>query len=82
MQQDRIASNIFTMRLAIVVPIDGDNRSKLCPVFRVNGRPPIDGFTVEKVVHPTLWLANQPRTDADATQDRASALADSRVRGI
>ena len=57
------------MRNLIIVPINGNCLSNLYPVFRVNGRPPIDRFTVKKFSHPTVWLANQPHVDAPATQD-------------
>lgn len=57
------------MRRLILIPINGNCLSKPCPVFRVNGRPPIDRFTVKKFSYPTVRLANQPHVDAPTTQD-------------
>src|SRR5690242_17076447 len=82
MQQDNIENSIFKMRITIPRSVDGDSYFKPCPVFRVNERPPIDSFRRPQRQDPTRWLANQPRFDAPATQDRASALASIRVRAI
>ena len=75
MPQDNIVTSILKMRLTILRSVDAEDLSKPCPVFRVNGRPPIDRFTAKKWSYPTLQPANQPHSDAAATQDRASALA-------
>jgi hypothetical protein len=43
-----IAMSIFRLRFTIPRSMDGHNLSKLCPVFRVNERPPIVEFIDEK----------------------------------
>jgi hypothetical protein len=48
MQQDRDTKIVFTMRPTILISVDGDYLSKLCPVFRLSGRPPIDRFVVKR----------------------------------
>lgn len=75
MQQGNIAKNDLRVQLTILRSNDRDNLYSFCPVFRVCGRPPIDGFMKVKRSDPKLWLANQPRTDAAASQDKSSALA-------
>ena len=81
-QQGNIAKNNLRAQLTILRSNDGDNLYKPCPVFRVCGRPPIDGFTKVKRSDPMLWLANQSRTDAAATQDKSSALAPDPSSGV
>jgi hypothetical protein len=75
MQQGNTAKNDLKVQLTTLRSNDRDNLYNFCPVFRVCGRPPIDGFMKVKRSDPKLWLANQPRTDAAATQDKSSALA-------
>lgn len=74
-QQDNIEKIIFGLQNTISRSVNGEGYSKLCPVFRVNERPPIDGFMKQKRQDPTRWLANQPHFAAPATQDQPSALA-------